>query len=182
MEWKEYLENINAEYYEGEEINKAQLLENIKKIHLSLLRSPKELAEFIDFAAANVGSIYLPYLFWIELSKFMDNRYNPELMYQMIEAFSNSDFEKEECNKMKPLLVVYFALEKEFYTDRIKSYIIDKAHKTVQDYFHNIFKFVAHNKNAVEALIKKIQMLKKYYPSFELLELPVQELEEKLSR
>ncbi|MDW8159663.1 MAG: hypothetical protein RML72_12420 [Bacteroidia bacterium] len=182
MNWKKYLEDANTEYYRSDEINKPQLLENIKKIHLSLLRNPEELGEFIEFTMQNIGSIYLPYLFWIEVAKLLDKRHNPELIYQMIEAFCNSDFEEEERNKMKPLLIIYFAMENEFHIDRIKSFIIQKSHKTVQDYFSLIFKFVHHNKRAVEVLIKKMQMLKKYYPSFELLELPVQELEEKLGK
>lgn len=181
MNIQEQLELINQEYYKADGENKAQVIEALKKIHVALLRNPEELKTFIHSVIRLCGGCYIPYVFWLELVKFIDGNGDSALVYQIIEAFCQSDFEEEELHKMKPLLVIYFSREREFEQDRIKAYIVDHSHKTVREYFAMLYRFVAHNTHSVQAYTQKLHLLKRFYPNFELFDLSVQELEAKLS-
>jgi hypothetical protein len=48
----------------------------------------------------------------------------------------------------------------------------------VREYFHSLFRFKEQNLKSVEAYNRKFEIVRQYYPNFELLSLPVQKLEE----
>ena len=172
------LDAINAAYYESED--KEAAIEALQALHVPLLRKPDELRPFVHQAARVAGGTYLPYLFWIELVKFMDGKGDSELLYDLVLAFTESDFDEEDLHKIKPLLVVYFAKERVFQIDRIKAQIVEKSHPSVRDFFYDLYKFVETNHVSTQTYHTKLVMLKKYFPDFERFELPIPQLEEEL--
>jgi hypothetical protein len=180
MTLDEQFNMIEEAYYEANEENKETVLEAIKAVRASIVKHPELLAEFKQKVTKVCGGIYIPYLFWMELVKFIDGAPDRAMLYKIIEDFATSNFEEDERNKMKALLAVYFHKEKEFETSRIRNKIVANAHPEVQHYFNNLFKFAASNPSAVLAYYEKLLLLKPYYPNFELFRLPLPRLEEQL--
>lgn len=166
---------------EGEDRDRTLAIEALKALHLPMLRGDEAvLKSFIQAAIRICGGVYIPYLFWMEIVKFVDQRGDRDLLYEILEAFSSSDFEEAERNKMLPLLAIYFTSEKEFQVDKIKAYIVGKSHKTVQEYFTLLARYIEQNPKSVEYYREKLRILKSYYPNFDLLNLPTSTLREKL--
>ena len=180
MSLLEQLETINSFYLEHEEDKKEEVIQALKKVHVSLLKSPDELQEFYEQGKTICGGIYIPYLFWMELSKFMDHPNNSTLLFELIKAFAESNFDEEEQNNMKPLLSVYFKIERPFNVDKIKAYIVDKAHPQVRFYMRSILQFVESDAKAIDVYREKLALLKKYFPNFETLKMPLSQLKEEL--
>jgi len=124
------------------------------------------------------GGIYIPFIFWMELSKFFSNTHHRTVLFDIIKAFTESAFEEEDRKRMKPLLITYFANEKEFEVDKVQGLIVDKAHPAIRDYFQKITTFVKKNKNSTDTYLEKFRLLMDEYPDFELLSLPVSKLKE----
>jgi translation elongation factor EF-G len=182
MSYLEQLETIDRFYQEHEDDKKAEVVAALKKIHVALLKSPDDLKVFYDKTQVICGGIYIPYLFWMELIKFLDHPVNSQLMFDLIQAFANSNFEEEEQNNMKPLLAVYFKIERPFNVDKIKAYIVDKSHPQVRYYLRSILQLVEADAKAVDVYKEKVLMLKRYFPNFETLKLPLSQLKEELQQ
>lgn len=159
--------------------NRDQILDDLKQLCLDLkAKGPDEYRMFRNQVLDVYGGIYIPYIFWMELAGFFHNVNHRTILFEVIQAFCFSNFEEEERRKMKPLLITYFANEKEFEMDKIQSLIIDKAHPSVREYFQKITSFVTKNKNSTGAYLEKFKILMEDYPDFELLSLPVSKLKE----
>jgi hypothetical protein len=185
MELEDQLAAIDNAYSEIEDDDpeiKQKFIGFLKEIHLELLSEDPETLRYFVFDAARVaGGIYIPYLFWMELVKFIEDNPDEEVLYHLIDCFATSDFEEEERKKMKPLLAIYFAHQRDFAVDRVKSHIVSNSHPQVRDYFLALLRFKEQNKKSIEAYTHKFRLLKGYYPNFEMFNLPVSRLEEELS-
>ena len=179
---EEKLWKIDADYLAGEdeENNKEKAINALKELHYEAMQNAEQLADFREDALHICGGIYVPYLCWFEVGEFIENQGNRAYLFEVLKAFVNSDFSEQEQAAIKPLLIIYFALDKPFEINKFKVFVLEKAHKTVQDYFQNIFNFVEKNKLAVNSFIEKMKLLKGYEPQFELLRLPIAKLQEQL--
>lgn len=153
-------------------------LEQLKQLHLAQLRNPEALEEFRALALNGCGGIYIPYLFWIDLSGFLQHKVPSKQLFGTIQYFSESNFEDPEKNKMKSLLMAYFGSETEFELDRVRSFIIPKTHPSVQEYLNKILNFVLKNRRSVEVYQQKFRLLASFYPDFELLNMPLARIQE----
>lgn len=170
---------IENDFFENE--NRETTLEQLKKLHLAQLRNPEALEEFRTLVLNGCGGIYIPYLFWINLTGFLNRKVPSNQLFEVIKSFAESNFEDPEKSKMKPLLMTYFGSEKEFELDRIRSFIIQKAHPSVQDYLNKILNFVQKNKRSVEVYQQKFRLLASFYPDFELLNMPLARIQEAIT-
>jgi hypothetical protein len=183
MDLNEQLTVIDEAYYTLEEDDlegREQIYSVMRELHNSLLEDPEQAENLYDFiveGSSKAGGIYIPYFFWVELSKLLSNEPDRDLIWELLKRFIESDFEDETLRNMKPLLVVYFSRESEFELDRLKTHLT-KAHPKVREYFHSLFRFKEQNLKSVEAYNRKFEIVRQYYPNFELLSLPVQKLEE----
>jgi hypothetical protein len=161
------------------EENRDQVLDDLKKLCLDLkAKGADEYRMFRNQVLEVGGGVYIPYIFWLELGEYFHNVNHRTILFEVIQAFCTSAFEEEERRKMKPLLITYFANEKEFEMDKIQGLIIDRAHPVVKEYFQKITSFVTKNKNSTGAYLEKFKILMDEYPDFELLSLPVSKLKE----
>lgn len=161
------------------EENREQVLEDLKKLCLDIkAKSSDDYRMFRNQVLDVCGGVYIPYIFWMELGEFFHNVNHRTILFEVIQAFCSSAFEEEERKKMKPLLITYFANEKEFEMDKIQGLIIDRAHPSIKEYFQKITSFVSKNKNSTGAYLEKFKILMDEYPDFELLSLPVSKLKE----
>jgi hypothetical protein len=175
------LAQLEERYYDELEEDREVVITELAVLHQEALQ--KGIAEFRTFAAEAMqvcGGVYIPYIMWVELAQFIGDQGNREQMFGIIDAFVNSGFEEEEKKKMKSLIITYFAIEREFEVNKIFTLIIEKAHPAVQEFFRKAQTFVAKNKTSVDMYIEKFNMLKKGYPDFELLALPLIKLKEQL--
>ena len=78
----------------------------------------------------------------------------------------------------RPLLITYFAMEREFEVNKLITLVVEKAHPSVIEYFKKVQNFVLKNKTSVDMYIEKFNMLKDYAPNFEMLRMPVSKLKE----
>lgn len=175
------LDKLEEKYDIDEPASKEELIGKLVEMHNSY--AEKGADKFSEFASAVLeyfAGTYIPYVFWVELARYMDDESARNSLYACIDAFSNSGFETAERKKMKPLLITYFAMEKEFETDKIQTLIIEKAHPDVQEYFRKITNFVEKNKTSVDMYVEKFEMLRTYQPDFDLLKVPLLKLKERL--
>lgn len=173
------LEAIEDAYYENDE-NAEQAIAELKALHQSLVSDPKAHAIFLRSAAGVCGGCYLPYLMWVALAQYTQDEAHRELIFHLMESFTNSDFSEELQQQLKPLVVVYFYKEKSFELDKLHSKVINRAHPDVVAYFDTMKTFLEKNSKAVEAYRKKFGMLMSSFPDFERFDLPVSQLEEEL--
>lgn len=177
----EQLDEIDATYRESEDQKRPYVIESLSNLHISLLRS-NNYQEFLQNSANICDGIYIPYLFWSELVKFLDNPTESQNLFYLIKCFSTSAFEEEEQNKMRPLLCIYFTKERPFAVDKIRAQIIDKAHPEIRYYLRTILNFVAEKPKAIDAFVEKLNLLKRFFPNFEIFNLAVDQLKEHLNR
>lgn len=182
MDFDSTLDALEEQYYNELEENKEAILPTLIEVHQAVLQNEDEtLTYFSEAIKERFGGIFIPYIFWMELVTFAEDQSNREKIHELIDTFTQSNFEVEEVKKMKPLLITYFALEREFEINKLKTLIINKAHPDVQEYFRKIVSFSEKNKTSVDMYKEKFDMLNKFYPNFELLKLPVIKLKEKLA-
>jgi hypothetical protein len=159
--------------------NRDQVLADLKSLCLDMKNKGEDDYRMFRNQVMDVaGGVYIPYIFWMELSLFFKNTNHRTVLFDVIKAFCNSAFEDEEKKKMKPLLITYFANEKEFEMDKIQGLIVDKAHPSIREYFQKITSFVTKNKNSTGTYLEKFRILMEDYPDFELLNLPVSKLKD----
>ena len=181
MSLAETLTVLDEKYYSDTEEDRNEVIEVLTEMHEnSLMEGLEEFRAFAHEAMSRCGGVYIPYLMWTELSNFIEEEENRVHLYNLIQAFTDSDFEEPEMKKMKTLLITYFALEKEFEINKIQSLIVDRAHPDVQEFFRKVRNFVDKNKTSVDMYVEKFDMLKDYAPNFELMRLPVTRLKEQL--
>jgi hypothetical protein len=180
MTLEESIEKVRQYYDETE--NREWALEALGKLLAQVVGYPEHLAQFERLAADLGGGMFIPYLFWVEMSKYMDNKGDRDAIFHLIRAFVESDFEEEEREKMRPLLIVYFKREGgSFEISKIKAKILDDAHKDVKAYFKEVEQYPERNPSATETLLKKMHLLRRQFPQFDLFKLTVQQIEEQLS-
>ena len=174
------IQKLNDSYYETEGENKAACVEKLAMLHKIALKKEKDETAFRHEAAQACGGCFIGHLFWKALADFYENEENRTVLFELIEAFINSDFEADDLLHIKPLLAIYFSKEKVFEVDRVNNRLVKNAHPEVQDFFTKIESFGEVNPSALKAYQTKFAMLKDQYPDFELFELPIPELEERL--
>lgn len=180
MSLTEQLDELDQQYYENEEEEAENCVAALKKLHQSVLKRPEDLATFRQKAPQVCGGNYLPYLVWMELAKILDGEKGRDQLIEYLKAFVLSDFGEELQQKMKPLLAVFYAYDRQFEIDRVNAAALRDAHPMVLEYFQRMQQFATQNKAAVKAYYEKLQLLKGYFPNFDLFDLPVPELEEYL--
>lgn len=175
------LEKLEDKYDIEEADQKEALLEQLVELHEGLkAKGGASLEEFQNEVPNYFMGLYIPHIFWGELGKFMEDHEHRTKLFQLVQAFADSGFDKDEKAKMKPLLITYFAVEKEFEIDKIQSLIVEKAHPSVQEYFRKIITFVELNKTSVEMYVDKFRLLANMKPDFEVLKMPLAKLRDQL--
>ncbi len=180
MTLEESIEKVREYYNETE--NRTWALDALKTLLAQVVGYPEHLAQFERLVADLGGGMFVPYLFWVEMGKYMDGKGDREALFQLIRAFAESDFEAEEREKMRPLLIAYFKREgNSFEISKIKAKIIEGAHKDVKAYFKEVEQYPERNPSAADTIVKKMHLLRRHFPQFELFSLTLQEIEERLS-
>ncbi|MCB9234585.1 MAG: hypothetical protein H6581_23215 [Bacteroidia bacterium] len=182
MSLTQVLDQLENKYYEELDENRDKIIPELRKIHKLAVESGEEAeAMFREEMLSRFGGIYIPYLFWGEMAQFMAQKIGREVLFETIQAFTNSGFEDVECKRMKPLVLTYFSVEKPFEIDKLFSQVIQKAHPSVQEYFEKLLRFVEKNSTSVSMYIEKFQMLADMEPDFEMLKMPLVRLKEKMA-
>ena len=177
------LDKIENEYLENED-DKAGTQTALDEVHRQVWGTPLAV-DFRDQAIHICGGTYIPQVLWVELAQFNadpdTDKSNRERVFDTIRAFTESDFDDDLKNRFKPLIIVYIAMEKQFELDRVKSFIVDKAHPQVKEFFEKMIQFVSKNPASVLTYQRKFGMLKNHFPDFELFSQPLVRLEEELA-
>jgi len=182
MSLEKKLDALEDKYYGELEEDKDAIIPELEALHKE--HSDKGIDEFRVFAKevmTRFGGVYQPYIFWVELREYMKDSSNRMELFNIIQAFTESGFEVEETKKMKPLLITYFSMEKEFELDKIQNLIVEKAHVDVQEYFRKLTSFVEKSFTSVKMYEEKFDMLMDLTPDFDLLRMPVIKLKEHLA-
>lgn len=183
MELIEYLKQLDEKYYNEQNESNEFAIKELNKVYKSVLKDPELLNDFIEEAPYVCGGAFIPFLFWITLAKFSEDHetYRPQIT-ELIKAFCKSDFNEVDAQELKPLIITYFAMEKRFEIDKLKTYVIDKAHPNIINYFHKLLTFVDKNKDSVKTYIEKFNLIKNHTPDFQLLNMPIVRLRETLKQ
>ncbi len=180
MDFIKQLQKLEDKFYGEWEEDRNTLVSELSKLHKEASSDPDTFSKFLVQSADMFGGIYLPYLFWEKLSEFMKAEEQRTYLQDLMIKFSNSNFEEVEQSKMKLLLVVYFAKEKEFEINKIRAKVIDKAHPEVKEYYLKLLNFTEKNQKATNMYCEKFELLSGIHPDFELMALPITQLKEKL--
>lgn len=180
MDFVKQLQKLEDQFYGDWEEDREKLIAGLTDLHLQAAESYDSFNRFLVQSADMFGGIYIPYLFWDKLALFLEAEEQRTYLQDLMVKFSNSNFEEEEQAKMKLMLVVYFAREKEFEINKIRAKIIDKAHPAVKEYYQKLLSFTEKNQKATDMYCEKFDLLKDIHPDFELLGLPITQLKEKL--
>jgi hypothetical protein len=181
MSLEELIEQLEEKYYGDWEEDREPVIEVLLPIQRQALDSGIEAFRgFAEIVMDTCGGIFIPYITWVELAWYLDNREEREHLFNVIAAFVNSGFEETERKKMKSLLITYFAIEREFEVNKVMTLVVEKAHPTVQEYFRKVQTFVTKNKTSVENYYEKFQLIKSIDPDFSLMRMPVTKLKEHL--
>lgn len=182
MSLKETLNALEEKFYGEAEEDRSAVLPELEKLYDEARAAGADAAaEFEAEVGDKMGGVFLPYIFWVKLSDFEADNSKRQGILDCLRVWSDSSFEEEEQKKMKPLLIAYFAMEKEFEIDRLKTLVIEPAHPAVQEWFDNIMTFRERNQTSAEMYIEKFELLKGSKPDFELFRLPVMKLREQLA-
>jgi hypothetical protein len=173
------LEQLEDKFFGEWEEEREPLIQALTDLHIQTLDDRDAFNRFLVQTAERFGGVYIPYLFWQKLADFMKVPEERAYLQELIKTFIQSNFEAEEQRKLKPLLVVYFAKEKDFEVDKTRAQYIDQSHPQVRDYFNKLLTFVKRNEKATNMYIGKFEMLQDAFPDFELLNLPITQLKEK---
>lgn len=181
FELEEHLAVIEEAWMEDEEERREAVLDALRQIHLEAMRDAGKLAEFNRRAPDLCGGLFIPYLFWTELVRFLDGAGDRQALYDLIAAFARSNFDEEDQMKIKPLLAVYFQKERDFEVNRVKNDVISKAHPEVRRFLNGLTTFHEQNASTARAYYEKLLLLKGYYPDFEQFNKPTQQLKAELA-
>ena len=182
MSLEKDLDKLEEKYYDEWEEERAPLVAELATLHKAdLEKNDNQFTDFSKLVIDRFGGAFIPYVFWTELQEFAKDNERRVNLFETVKAFTESGFEEEEVKKMKPLLITYFTMEKEFEIDKLFTLVINKAHPSVGEYFTKWLNFVEKNKSSVEMYVEKFNLLKGFYPDFNLLATPVTKLKEKLA-
>jgi hypothetical protein len=182
MSVAESIEALEDRFFGELEEDRAAIISELKVYHeAALAKGVTEFRNFSKEVLSRFGGAYIPYIFWVELSEYTRDHENRTRLYDIIREFSESSFEEEETKKMKPLLITYFSMEKEFELDKIRSLILDKTHPAVQEFFKKLLDFSEKNKTSTEMYLEKFQIIHHMYPDFNVLKMPVVKIKELLA-
>lgn len=173
------LEKLEDKFYDEWQEEAGELVSGIEELHKYARQDKDTFNRFLVQTAERFGGAYIPYLFWEKLSDFHSEPENRVYLHQLIKTFINSNFDEEEQMKMKPLLVTYFAKEKEFELGKIRALVVDKSHPEVREYFYKLLSFVEKNQRATEMYCEKFDLLIGTFPDFDILGLPITQLRER---
>ncbi len=181
----ENLDKIENFYREDEETRKQQTIEAFKKLHKALYELKEKYPDVYDYflrtASEYAGGIYIPYLFWDPLFRFIHNDESARATLQyLIDAFATGDFEEEEQQLMKPLLSIYFYYERTFEKERFKATYYKQYHRDVQNYLDELMEFGQKNKRSIAIYVKKFKLVGNQFPDFELFSLPLDEIQSQM--
>ncbi|MDX1906881.1 MAG: hypothetical protein SF053_07580 [Bacteroidia bacterium] len=174
------LDTLEDLYYGEWEEDKPTLINALIDLHINLAADSDTFNRFLMQTAERFGGAYIPYLFWDKLAAFLQNPYERTWLQELINKFVFSAFDDEEQHMMKPMLVVYIARERRFELDKIHALYLEKSHPQVQEYFTKLIQFVDRNQKATEMYCDKFDLLKDMMPNFDLLNLPITQLRDKL--
>lgn len=179
MDLAAVLNTLEDKYYGELEEEREPLVEYLEKMYHKLEVNPELLEEFLKRSIRHFGGAYIPYVFWRQLNAFIDNPEDGRLFLQeILKAFADSDFEEQEQRKMKPLVVTYFTLEKEFELNKFNTLVVDKLHPAVREYYRGLQEFIEKNARATALYKEKYLMLRRQNPDFDLFDKPVSTLKE----
>jgi hypothetical protein len=179
MDIVQELEQLEDKFYGEWDEAREPLVQALTDHHIKVVDDRDGFNRFLVQTAERFGGIYIPYLFWQKLGEFLETPEERAYLQELIKTFIESNFEEEEQRKLKPLLVVYFAKEKDFEVDKVRAQYLDRAHPEVREYFQKLLTFVKRNEKATNMYIEKFEMLREAFPDFELLNLPITQLKEK---
>ncbi len=184
MDIAKKLDSLEDKYYDSWEEDREKLIAELKPIHQQLsAEDPDAFREFKLRVINHFGGAYIPYIFWTELNTFMDDPVDARTYLQeCMRSFANSDFGEEEQQKLKPLLITYFNMEKEFEMNKFFTLVIANMHPAVKEYFRDKSSFHEKNARGTEVYKQKFLLLRKIYPDFELFNQPLSYLKESLSK
>ncbi len=182
MTFEEQLDAIERAYFDADEENRDEVLEYLQGVHKQILKLPAEQARpYVLALASCCGGLMIPYLFWYELLRFLEQDSDSSLIQELLRRFANSNFDEHDQKLLKPLVAIYFYHESEFQLDRFETQVINTSHPEVQNYFKKLLKFAqSGNAASIEAYEEKLRLLKPYYPDFDSFNLPVNRLREEL--
>ncbi len=180
MDFIKELQAMEDKFYGEWEEDRNTLIPELTQLHLNAAEDANGFSRFLVQVSDMFGGIYIPYLFWDKLAYFLKAEEQRTYLQDLMLKFSNSNFEEEEQSKMKLLLVVYFAHEKEFEINKIRAKVIDKAHPEVKEYYLKLLNFTEKNQKATNMYCEKFGLLKDIHPNFDLLGLPITQLKERL--
>ncbi len=161
---------------------KPALIKELLLLHQDAMEDGDNLNRFTVQAAERFGGAYIPYLFWDRLALFYDDPFERDYLFQLVNSFAVSNFEEDEQRLMKPLLITYFAVEKEFERDKIIAQIAAKAHPEVREYLEKLFTFVEKNQRSTDMYREKFELLRNVMPDFNLFQLPITQLRDQLAK
>lgn len=179
MDQVKELDKLEDQFYGDWEEERSKLVAALKPMHEAADADDDERNAFALRTMNRFGGAFIPYLFWKSLKRFVENP-NDERPYiqEIIKSFADSNFEEEEQQKMKSLLVTYFSLEKDFELNKVDSLYLSKMHPSVQEYFHHLRDFTDKNASSTEMYQEKFNLVKDIYPDFDVLSQPITQLRE----
>ncbi|MFK7971507.1 MAG: hypothetical protein AB8F95_14145 [Bacteroidia bacterium] len=179
MDLVKALDKIEDQFYGEWEEDRGQLAAALKPLHEEAEADAETRTAFILRAMNRFGGAFIPYLFWKSLSRFVsDDAEERPFIQEIIKSFADSNFEAEEQQKMKALLVTYFSREKDFELNKVESLHISKKHPEVQEYFTHLRTFTERNASSTEMYQEKFSLVKDIYPDFAVLAQPITQLRE----
>ncbi len=181
MDIKSQLEELDKLYYEHEGEIFEDVVASMRHLHGEAMQDPEAYTEFVQEAPNVCGGAYIPHLFWIELSRLGTEQENIDEMQRLLIAFTESDFEGPVMTQMKPLVAVFGAKASDFEVNRMKSKVVAKAHPSVKEWFEKHLHFETTSPGALKAYEQKFDLLKHYFPNYQLFELPLDEIEAQLA-
>ncbi|MEM6632158.1 MAG: hypothetical protein AAF694_20950 [Bacteroidota bacterium] len=181
MDIQKELDKLEDSYKMEEwEDKKEEIIAALFELHMKAATEEEVLNRFTVLSAERFGGIYIPYLFWVKLSDFLEYELDRSYLYNLLTAFSNSDFGEDEQRLLKPLVIVYFSREKEFEINKFFTLAMDDVHPNVKEYFQKLYKFRERNARSTKMYCDKFELLRELQPDFSLMNTPLSELKEKV--
>ncbi len=179
MDIPKLLDELEDKYgMEEQEEHKEDLIAELYDLHMQTASNEDLLNRFTVLCSERFGGIYIPYLFWVKLSDYYEYELDRGYLFTLLKAFANSNFGEDEQKLMKPLIIIYFAKEKEFEINKFFTLHTDDIHPSVKEYFQKLLHFVEKNKKSTDMYCEKFEILRNVQPDFDLMNTPLSELKE----
>lgn len=179
MDLVKELDKLEEQFYGEWEEDRVKLVAALKPMHEEADADIETRNAFMLRTMNRFGGSFIPYLFWKSLTRFVDDQAEERpYIQEIIKSFADLNFEEEEQQKMKSLLVTYFSMEKDFELNKVESLYLSKKHPSVQDYFRHLRDFTARNTSSTEMYQEKFSLVKHIYPDFKVLSQPITQLRE----